>query len=208
MQNKSLLYQILIVFPVLCLLCCSGQINQYSEPVLTSSVPVYDDSTNTFSITVVADSIDGAILNFYLTEGGKIVQESQDGNFSGIDPFEDGYDVILKAQWKDTLLERIIHVVDFIVPDEPLDKMTADELEQLINNRDRDSRQTIYNHLTQGVKLIVKESNNQSPQILSDVFTLLVNDVWQAVEVVGVEYNNFNLISCITLKPVGETIDN
>jgi hypothetical protein len=194
---------------VICVACffigCNGVKSKHSEPVLSSSSPLYDDISNTFSISVMADSTDGASLTFYLKERGNVIQENHDGKFSGIKPLDEGYDVEVNIQWQDTAIVSSIHVVDFVVPDEPVDKMSADEMEKLINAHDRSSRQIIYSHITQGLKIVVTDSNVPKPQILSDVFTLLVNEVWQSVKVEELEFNPFNLISSITLRPVYKT---
>jgi len=185
----------------------SEQVMQRGDPVLKNDTPVYDETTHTFSLTVHADSIGDATVSYALLDGDSIIMKSDDGKFSGIIPFEEGYNVRLSVQWEDTTIERIIHVMDFIVPHEPVEKMTEDELELLINACDKDLRRSKNDHLAQGVKLVVEDTKMTPPQMLPDVITYIENGVWQKVEVTKVEYDDNNLINSVTLKPIGEVVD-
>ena len=97
--------------------------------------------------------------------------------------------------------------MDFIVPRDPVEKMTEDELELLINACDKSLRRSKNDHLAQGVKLVVEGTKLSPPQILPDVITYIENGVWQKVDVIKVEYDDNNLINSITLKPIGEVVD-
>lgn len=185
----------------------SEQVMQRGEPVLSNDIPVYDKTTQTFSLTVHADSIGDATVSYALLDGDSVIMKSEDGQFSGITPFEEGYNVRLSAQWEDTTIERTIHVMDFIVPRDPVEKMTEDELELLINACDKSLRRSKNDHLAQGVKLVVKGTKLSPPLILPDVITYIENGVWQKVDVIKVEYDDNNLINSITLKPIGEVVD-
>ena len=185
----------------------SEQVMQRGEPVLSNDIPVYDKTTQTFSLTVHADSIGDATVSYALLDGDSVIMKSEDGQFSGITPFEEGYNVRLSAQWEDTTIERTIHVMDFIVPRDPVEKMTEDELELLINACDKSLRRSKNDHLAQGVKLVVEGTKLSPPQILPDVITYIENGVWQKVDVIKVEYDDNNLINSITLKPIGEVVD-
>ena len=176
------------------------------NPVLMAEKPLYDEETKTFSLTMMTDSTAGATLTFTLMEGNNVLMENHDGEFRGIAPFEEGYDVKMEAQWDDTTIVRVIHVVDFIVPREPVTKMSATELAQLINKGDLSIRRCDNDHLSQGVKLVVTGSQMAPPQMLPDVIMLITNGVWKAVEIVNLEYDDNNLITSITLKPIGEQV--
>ena len=185
----------------------SEQVMQRGEPVLSNDIPVYDKTTQTYSLTVHADSIGDATVSYALLDGDSVIMKSEDGQFSGITPFEEGYNVRLSAQWEDTTIERTIHVMDFVVPREPVEKMTKDELELLINACDKNLRRSKNDHLAQGVKLVVEGTKLSPPQILPDVITYIENGVWQKVDVIKVEYDDNNLINSVTLKPIGEVVD-
>ncbi len=185
----------------------SEQVMQRGEPVLSNDIPVYDKTTQTFSLTVHADSIGDATVSYALLDGDSVIMKSEDGQFSGIPPFEEGYNVRLSAQWEDTTIERIFHVMDFVVPREPVERMSAKELEQLINDCDKGLRRSKNEHLAQGVRLVVEGCKMTPPQMLPDVIFLIENGIWQKVEVANVEYDDNNLINIITIKPVGEVVD-
>jgi len=176
------------------------------EPVLTHEVPQFDKASGTFSLTVKADSVEGADLVFSLMVGDSVLAKNSEGKFEGIAPFEEGYDVKLEAQWPDTVIERICHVMDFIVPAAPVEKLSPEELAKLVNAKDESLSLGTNEHLVQGVTFHVIDSKMQ-PQMLPDVIVLIETGVWKGVEVVKLEYNEKNLITDITVRPVGEKAD-
>jgi hypothetical protein len=180
---------------------------QRGEPVLSHEAPVYDEATQTFSLTVRADSTGGATVSFALLDGDSIIMKSEDGTFRGIAPFEEGYNVSVEVQWEDTTIVRTLHVMDFVVPREPVEQIAKEELEKLINSCDKSLRRGQNDHLAQGVKLVVNDSKAAPPQMLPDVITLIENGVWKKVEVVSLEYDDNNLVTTITLKPIGEVVN-
>lgn len=185
----------------------NGPVVQRGNPVLRCDTPIYDESTQTFSLTIHADSIGGASVSYELLDGDSVIVSTEDGQFTGILPFEEGYNVRMLAQWEDTTIERVIHVMDFVIPREPVEKLSAKELEQLINNCDKSLRRSKNEHLSQGVKLVVNGSKIVPPQMIPDVITLIENNIWQRVEVTTVEYDDNNLIRLVKLKPIGEEVD-
>lgn len=176
------------------------------EPVLTHEIPEYDEATGTFSLIVGADSVGGATLLYSLIDGDSIIMKSADGIFSGIAPFDEGYDVKLEVKWADTVIVRRCHVMDFIVPALPVDKISTEEFAQLINSKAESLRRSTDEHLAQGVIFRVVDSKMQ-PQMLPDAITLIENGLWQSIEVVKLQYNDKNLITEITVRPIGERID-
>ncbi len=183
---------------------CGNFTREHGNPTLNCEAPVYDDVTQTFSLIVLSDSTSGAALTFALIKGDSVIMENNDGKFCGIPAFEEGYRVRMEAKWKDTTIVRTTHVANFVVPCDSVDKMSADELEQLINSCDRSIRRASNKHLIQGVKLIVTDCRMVTPQMLPDVITFIENEVWQSVEVISLEYDDNNLITSITLRPIGE----
>ncbi len=178
---------------------------QHGEPVLSYDPPVYVEETKTYDLVLSSSNTTGASLSFDLLLDDSVIMANKDGQFSGIKPYDYGYDVKMVAIWKDTSIERTVHIMNFNIPVE-VDRMTVEGLEQLINTRDRSIRQNNNNHLAQDVRLIVNESRVPNPKILPDVITLITNGVWRGVRVLNIEYNSYNQINCITLQPVGEQI--
>lgn len=176
------------------------------DPVLTHETPVYDETTGTFSLTVKADSVNGATLLYSLMLGDSILSENAEGQFTGIFPFEEGYDVKLQAQWPDTTIERYCHVMDFVVPMAPVEKISLEDLAKLINNKDESLSTGTNGHIAQGVTFKAIDSKMQ-PQMLPDAIALIQTGVWKGVEIVKLEYNDKNLVTDITLRPVGEEAD-
>ncbi len=189
---------------------CSGNTGSVDEnrcePVLTCEDPVFDETTQTFSLTVKADSVEGATLVFSLVRGDSVLIRNEGGKFDGIAPFDEGYDVKLEAQWPDTTIERICHIMDFMVPTAPVEKISPEDFAKLINDKDESLQLGTNEHIAQGVSFHVVDSKMQ-PQMLPDVIVLIENGVWQAVEVVNLEYNKYNLITDVTVRPVGEQAD-
>lgn len=176
------------------------------EPVLTHEVPLYDEASGTFSLTVGADSVEGADLVFYLMMGDSVLVKNTDGKFKGIAPFEEGYNVKLEVQWPDTVIVRECQIMDFIVPSAPVEKLSPEEFAKLVNAKDESLRLGTNEHVTQGVAFHVVGSKMQ-PQMISDAIMLIETGVWKAVEVVKLEYNEKNLITDVTVRPVGEKAD-
>ncbi|MDE6278489.1 MAG: hypothetical protein K2M05_00800 [Paramuribaculum sp.] len=176
------------------------------EPVLIHEAPQYDEATGTFSLVIKADSVGNAKLRYSLIDGDSVIMRSDDGTFSGIAPFDEGYDVKLEVEWPDTVIERRCHIMDFVVPAAPVEKISAEDFAKLINSKAESLRRSTDEHVAQGVIFRVVDSKMQ-PQMLPDAITLIENGLWQSVEVVKLQYNDNNLITEITVRPIGEKTD-
>ena len=176
------------------------------EPILRCDTLVFDENSRTFSLKLKTDSTADAKLHFQLLmDGDNILQESSEGYFSGILPFDNGYDVILKVEWPDTTITRQLHVVGFVEPIELVDKMTEEELKQLIISNDQSLKRGTNDHLSQSVSIKIIDCQSQTPPtMLRDVIGLLDRGEWESVEVIDLEYDSNNQITAITLKPIGE----
>lgn len=185
----------------------SNEIASRGEPVLTAEDPIYDKESKTFSLKLYADSTAGAEVTYYLLYGDSILMQNMEGQFTGITPFEEGYNVQAKVVWSDTtIITPIIHLFGFTVPQEPVEKMTAEELQSLINACDKSLKQGKNEHVAQGVKLVVNNCQMKAPRMIPDVIILIENKMWKSVEVTSLDYDDYNLITSVTLKPVGEKI--
>jgi len=177
------------------------------EPTLVCDTLVFDEATKTFSLSLHADSTAEAKVTFILLDGDSILMQNEDGQFSGIYPLEEGYNVQLRAEWEDTtIMTPLSHILGFVIPREPIEKISEDTLQKLINAREKSLTLGINPHLAQG--LIVKVTDTQmKASSLQEVVTFLKNGVWKSVSVTHVDYDDNNLVTSITLKPVEESID-
>lgn len=173
------------------------------EPVLVKDTVEYDKESGTFRLEVHADSTAGAKVIFQLIDGDSILMESTDGRFSGIEPFEEGYNVQARVEWEDTtIVTPMLHLSGFVYR-EPVEKMPVEELQKLINQRDKSFSVGTNKHVMQGFTLRVTDSQYKVESI-SDVFMMLKGGIWKSVTVADVTYDDNNLITAIVLKPVGE----
>lgn len=180
-----------------------SNLTERGEPVLLIDNPIFDESSQSFSLTLYADSTSGAVVTFFLFDGDSLIMQSSDGLFKSISPLEEGYNVQARVEWDDTtIITPVIHVVGFVVPREPVEKLSAEELQNLIIAREKTVIET---HLAQRVKLTVHDCQ-ENPSLLHDVFLYLENKVWDSVNVVDVTYDENNLIIGITLKAVVKTV--
>jgi len=167
------------------------------EPLLIVDAPSYEEYSKTFSLAIMADSTEGATVTYFLLDGDSLIAQSTDGSFKGISPMEEGYNVQARVAWEDTtIITPIVHVLGFVIPREPVEKLSNKELQQLINSKDEE---TLNLHLTQNVKLTVSDSQVKVT-LLHDVFLRLENNVWDSVTVQDIAYDENNLITSITLK--------
>lgn len=177
------------------------------EPVLVQDTLMFDEESKTFTLTMHADSTAGAEVTFFLLDGDSILMQNTDGKFSGIQPFDEGYNVKAQVIWEDTtIVTPLTHVLGFVVLREPVEKMLKEEVQQLINSQDKSLARGENEHFIQGFKLSVSDTKQNAPKAMLDVYTLLKNKVWKSVEVTSVEYDDNNLITHVALKPVGETV--
>lgn len=215
MNNMIINKHFLVVTSMLILLLPScqekagtnGNITQRGEPIINCEKPIFDESLQTFTLKVSTDSTAGADVIYALLDGDSVIMKSENGVFSGILPLEEGYNVMAEVHWDDTTVVRTVHIVDFVVQPKTVERMTSEQLQKLINNCDLSIKRSTNEHLTQGVKLTVRDSKSVPPQMLPDVITFIENGVWKSVEIINTEYDDNNLINAITLKPIGEQVD-
>ena len=169
------------------------------EPVLMVGDPIFDESSQTFSLTLSTDSAADATVTYLLLDGDSLLMQGVDGHFTGIAPLEEGYNVQARVEWSDTaVVTPAIRVLGFIIPREPVEKLSLQELQRLINTRDNE---TMEKYLAQRVKLTILDSQ-MKPTLLHDVFLYLEHNVWESVSVSDVTYDDNNLITAIILKPI------
>lgn len=169
------------------------------EPTLVTEKLEFDEANQTFTLTLRADSTDGATVTYYLLDGDSLLMQNSNGLFKGIAPLEEGYNVQARIEWEDTtIVTPTIHVLGFIIPREPVEKLSADALQRLLNANEKTE---IEAYLAQDMKLTVVDSQ-MKPSLLHDVFLYLENNVWESVTVTQINYDDYNYITAITIKPV------
>jgi len=202
-NNNHILYLILLVGTLLGLSACTDEKKKFERPselVLMHEEPVYNEVTQTFSLTLLSDSTEGAKLTYYLLDGDSILMQNETGVFNGIAPLDEGYNIRLQAEWTDTTLFAFDHIFGFILPREPVEPMSKDELQHLINAKDKSIKVCDNEHLSQGVS--VKTIESQYPvTTLLETIERIEQGIWTSVEVKEVSYDENNLITDITLKP-------
>ena len=190
-------------------LCSCGSEHKESLrgiPVLNHEDPVYDEASQSFSLTLTADSTDGAKVMFFLLDGEKIIMKNETGQFSGIAPLDEGYNVYLSAEWEDTtIVTSLEHIFGFVLPHEPIEAMSKEDLQQLINAKDKGIKLGENEHLAQAVMVTTIDSQNAVSTLL-EAIEKLEQGVWTSVQVTKVEYDENNLITDVTLKPTEKEI--
>jgi len=169
---------------------------------LSKDTLFFDEATKTFTLQLSADSVADARLSFRLYDGDSLVMENVDGLFQGIAPMDEGYFAELQVEWEDTtVLTPQLHVSNFVVPREPVEKLEKEELQLLVNQKK--VRLGADPHFSQDVKVSVVESQ-YSLSSLAEVTQYLDLDIWTSVEVVDITYDDNNIITSFVLKPIGE----
>lgn len=202
---------IVIIVSLFVMMGCNEKSNNKQEvtprgnPVLCCEVPIEDQVNHTFSLTLRADSAANASVIFYLIDCGDtlMTENGQNVTFANIAPLDDGYDVAMRVEWSDTIIVLCRHVTGFKLTPEPVEPMTAEELQKLINVKDKSIRRGSNQKIAQSMKLVVKESL-RAPRKLSEVIDCIELGEWKSVIVIHVDYDDNNLITSVTLNPVGE----
>lgn len=175
-------------------------------PTLIADEPVYDEQSQTFALTLTADSVADATLTYYLLDGDKILSENADGHFTNIAPLDEGYNIQLRAEWRDTTITTPpIHVMGFIVPRPQVEKMSLDDVQKAINAKMTSFKTGTDEHLAQKVNVTVVGSTLDVHSLL-DVIDNLELGAWHRVIVTDLRYDDTNHITDITLTVEGETI--
>lgn len=169
--------------------------------------PEYVEDAQTFNLELTSDSCEGAKVTFYLLDGDSVLMKNETGLFTGIVPLDEGYNVYLTAEWKDTtIITPTKRVFGFIVPREPVEPMAKVELQRLINAKDKSIKLSENEHLAQAVA--VKTLESQYPvTTLFEAVERLEQGMWASVEVKDVAYDDNHLITEITLKPKEVVLD-
>lgn len=194
----------LLLLAILCLSSCDNPSKAKGDsprgtPGVSVDTLVFDSLTRTFMLNLICDSTGGANVTFYLCDGDSILQENADGMFSGIAPLEEGYNVQAKVVWSDTTITTPLkHLTGFVVPKEPVAKISISELQGLIDAGERSLSLGTNGAIAQNVEIILSDGQNSSFQ---DVLLYLKNGVWQSVKVTEVVYDDNNRISKVVITP-------
>ena len=127
-------------------------------------------------------------------------------HFTNIAPLDEGYNIQLRAEWRDTTITTPpIHVMGFIVPRPQVEKMSLDDVQKAINAKTTSFKTGTDEHLAQKVNVTVVGSTLDVHSLL-DVIDNLELGAWHRVIVTDLRYDDTNHITDITLTVEGETI--
>lgn len=166
---------------------------------------VDDEGLYAFKIQVV--NAPGNKFHFSVIDvsTGAVIATSKDGSFSKVKASEDpegAYMIQLIATKADTLLYQ--DRVDGFMKVEHVDtKMTAEELQQLIDGRDQSLigvGENKYLSPTCELRFNGLSENDDHPTNLADVLEKLDMEVWESVKVESIEYDDTKHISSITFR--------
>lgn len=135
----------------------------------------------------------------------KIIARSEDGKFKGIPPSEaEGgqYDLVILDD-RDSMLCEPTPVSGFIKRENITQKMSKEQLQELINNGDESLMgDGENNYLAPSLSLICKglPSDAQKPESLYDVVERLQNGLWSSVTILRVDYDKDDRISTVEIS--------
>lgn len=167
--------------------------------------PIFDEATQTFSLTTYADSTEDATVTYELLDGDQTIMQNQTGQFTGIAPLDDGYFISVRAEWSDTVITAPVMHVNGFVYKERVEQMPKSELESLINAKDREIQNNENPHLIQGLKVKVTNATLEA-STLHEVIQYINNGFWPSIKVLDVSYNEENRITSVTLQPTSEDL--
>lgn len=205
MKNSKIIFAAYFVLGFILLMTSCNESKQKEQetprgvPVIVVDTLVFDDASKTFSLTIHADSTAGAQVTYFLFDEDSLMQKNEEGVFHNIVPFVEGYNVQAQVVWADTtILTPLTHVSNFIAPIKPVEPLSKEELQNLINSQDKSILKGETEQLIQDVAFVTKDEGRVYMQ---DVFMKLLSQEWSSVEVVEVKYNDLNQITNVTLKP-------
>lgn len=178
-------------------------------PTVKVSQPVCDNE-GFYSVEVKAKNVSNNTKYYYVMISHfdkKVLQKSNDGHFSNIhycDEDSHSYDFAIMDSKSDTLLCVPIEQTGFVrqVTIDSSKKMTADELQKLIDKKDESLNgvgESDYLAPDYQLKFIGLPSDVKI-QSWTDLFEMLEYEVLKSVTVSQIGYDNKNRIKMITLK--------
>ena len=175
--------------------------------------PVFNEDDGTYSLKVsLASAPQGAKFHFQLVTpfDNKVVAQNDNGVFEKIPASPDkeawSYKVIATAEKDGKIIAKAENMAPGFIKQEKVDKrMTTAQLQAMVNKRDPDLMgMGESKYVAPDLKLQFKGLNSEDikPQIMQEVFDKLDFEVWKAVKVVGMKYDDMNRISEITFQVV------
>lgn len=206
MKKKSIIipFLSLILLAGICFIQCAPT-PPSRKLVLRYDDPCYDSITSTYSFTVLVDSADGTIFEYSLMDADSVLYHNETGVFTGIEPFNEGYDLMVKAVWQDTTIVHPSVRVWFPIFVPSVNPMTKEELTQLINAEDMSLQLNDNPHIAQGIEVVVTDAKLEASSLF-EVIEYIHHNQWSMVEVTAIHYNEQQRIDKITLKPKKEIL--
>lgn len=179
-------------------------------PTVEVSEPIYDDKKECYSVDVIAKNVPRGMEVSYVRMdhfgNHDVLQTSTDGKFTDIPYCEDDghcYDFAIMDVKADTLLCAAVPKPGFIRVVVVKEKMSKEELQQLINKHDSSligagENDFLAPDVTLKFKGLPEDAVN-IPENLSSVFEKIDFGIWTSVTVDNLKWDDKNRISEITL---------
>ena len=130
---------------------------------------------------------------------GEVIQTSEDGWFRNLQPNVNGYYFRVRIL-DDGRISDLKLVTGFVPkPQEVTDKMTADEIETLINSQQASMNKS--GKIAHDVYIkVVNDNSEEKFDNLQDIENQLLYGIWSYIKVVSVGYNDRGQISSINIE--------
>jgi len=175
-----------------------------AEPVTLQVSGLNANEDGLYSFTAKANKLpsDVTVSKFQILNGSEVVKESSNGKFKDVPYSQNNGDYLLLAFLSNG--EKVEKVIGGFAYVEPVDnRMKADELEALLNKRDRDlglGRNSKVAAKPQIVLQDIQDDNDRTVKLIDDVYGRLELGAWSSVKVVDVDYDSHKRINKIVLS--------
>ena len=179
-----------------------------AKPVVEEIVVSFDPVVNNnykYSFNAHCNLDGKKQLQYELLESGsdKVKATNADGKFTNIDPSTNGeYRLRVRVQ-DDGRLSEVKIVTGFDKrPQVALKKLTAAELETMINQQKTTSRDNV-KYFAKNIKIeFTNNSDGRTYSLLADLEAQLIMGIWTSVKVVSIGYNSVNQVNSVKIEIV------
>lgn len=179
-----------------------------AKPVVEEIVVSFDPVVNNnykYSFNAHCNLDGKKQLQYELLESGsdKVKATNADGKFTNIDPSANGeYRLRVRVQ-EDGRLSEVKVVTGFDKrPQVALKKLTAAELEAMINQQKTTNRDNV-KYFAKNIKIeFTNNSDGRTYSLLADIEAQLIMGIWSSVKVVSLGYNSVNQVNSVKIEIV------
>lgn len=181
---------------------------EVAKPVVEEIVLSYDPVVNNnyiYSFNAHCNLEGKKQLVFELLESASenVVASAADGKFTNIQPSANGeYRLRVRVQ-DDGRVSELKIVTGFDKrPQATLKKLTASEVETMVNQKKTTSRDNV-KYFAKNIKIELTNNNeDRAYPLLADVEAQLIMGLWSSVKVVSVSHNSVNQVSSVKIEIV------